>query len=354
MAEVNPPFALQNAGATHTASNDRMMLSGLMSGQRSAGSLTSRGGVVSHAGGVFNVTQTGTASMTLNVNSGIAYVPGSEAGTQGLYCCTNDASDTVIIATAHGTLPRVDSVIVRVYDSAYSGALNQWQIEALTGTAAASPVAPTLPNNSIRLYNVSVGAAVTSISNANLADVREYVAAVGGIIVVKNQAERDALIATNGQAVIRLDSGVLEVRLSGVWHPRSQRAIVTSNQISTPPLNVLGTFVDFLSGSWAPITFNAPPSGSVRVTIGAAISNTNTATSTIWAAYRMSGAITVGADETLGLSAAGSRNYSGRARVFTGLTPGASCTVTPQWNISSGSGATCVFTGGQLTVEHLP
>lgn len=354
MTEINPPYALQNAGATHTALNDRMMLSGLTAGIRTAGTLTSRGGVHPMAGGQFGVSQTGTPSMTLNVSSGVAYVPGSEAPSQGLYACTNDASDTVVITTAHGTLPRIDSVIARVYDSAFSGALNQWQLEVVAGTAAASPVAPTLPNNSIRLYNVNVGAAVTSISNANLSDVREYVAAVGGIITVKNQTERDALQVPNGQVVIRSDTGVIEAKLAGVWQPRSQLALLVSNQVSTPPLNVLGTFVDFTSGAWPAITFNAPPSGRVRVTISAAISNTNTGTSTIWAVYRISGAITVGADESVGLSAAGSRNYGERSRTFTTLTPGASCTVTPQWNISSGSVATCVFTGGQLTVELLP
>lgn len=117
-----------------------------------------------------------------------------------------------------------------------------------------------------------------------------------------------------------------------------------------------GSYIDFPSGAWAPITFSAPRSGSIRVTVSASIFNNNTTTSTIWAAYRISGAITQGADESLGLSThgSGSRLYGSRSRVFNGLTVGASGTVTPQWNISSGNAGTCLFTGGQLTVELLP
>lgn len=354
MAEINPPFALQNAGATHTAAGDRMMVAGLLAGSGSG--LLTRGGISPTAGSEFLTTQTGSPSMGVLVGSGVCYVAGTESPTQGVYACVNDTTKTLTVTTAHGTLPRIDRVVARIYDSAYSGALNQWALEVIAGTAASSPVAPTLPANALALYNINVGAAVTSITNANISDARTYVSAVGGIIAVANQAERDALLSTvsNGQAVFRLDIGTLEVKYNNQWNVRSQQQLLVSNMVTAPPFNVNGSYVDFLSGSWAPITFNAPRSGSVRVTVSASIFNNNTSTSTIWAAYRMSGAITTVADESSGLSAAGTRVYASRSRVFTGLTIGASCTVTPQWNISSGTSATCLFSGGQLTVELLP
>jgi len=45
-------------------------------------------------------------------------------------------------------------------------------VNVVTGTAAASPVAPATPANSIALAQVLVGTSVTSILNANITDVR--------------------------------------------------------------------------------------------------------------------------------------------------------------------------------------
>lgn len=355
MAVINPPFALQNAGATHTAAGDRLMLSGLITG--TATGLNSRGGVSASAGSEFLTTQTGSPSMQVVVGSGICYVPGSESSTQGVYACINDANVNLTIGAAHGTLPRQDSIIARVYDSQYSGASNTWALEVLPGTPAASPVPAGLPANSLRLWVVSVGAAVTSITNANIADVRTWAAAIGGIVPVRGSSDRDNIGGHPTEGVVfayRLDTGVLEAKQNGIWYPKSPQTKLVSNQVASPPFTTLATYVDFLSGSWAPITFTAPPSGKFTVSISAAISNTNTASSTIWAAYRISGGLVVGASESNGLSAAGGRVYASRSTLWTGATPGASVTVTPQWNISSGSAGTCVFTGGQLVVTLEP
>lgn len=358
MAEVNPPFALQNAGATHTAENDRMMLSGMLAGVYGVGGaqMGARGGVNPSAGFEFTVTQSGTPSMVLIVRSGVCYVAGTEGYTQGIYACTNDADKNVTVTTAHGTLPRIDSVVARVRDSAYSGATNAWALEVIAGTAASSPVAPTLPANCLKLYDVTVGAAVSSITNANLSDARPWATAAGGIIPVKNVAERDSVLSLvpNGQGVFRLDTGVVEFKHAGSFVPRSPQRPLYSSQSAEPPYNVTGVTIDFISGSFPAITFTSPPSGIVRVNIGGAVFNNNTTTSTAWLTYRMSGAITYQASEDGGLSAAGTRVYASRSRIISGMTPNASCTITPQWQISSGSGATAFIAGGQLSVELMP
>lgn len=355
MAELNPPYALQNAGATHTASGDRLMLSGLFAGQSGTG-LVARGGVNPVLGSEFTVAQTTTPSMAVQVFSGICYVAGTEAATQGLYACINDASKTITVSTAHGTLPRIDTLVARVYDSAYSGALNEWRLEIIAGTPASSPVAPTLPNNSLPLSNITVGAAVTSITNGNLQDRRIYASAVGGVISLKDQTERDALtnFVSDGQLAIRRDTGVLEAKLSGIWQPRSQQRPLLSNQVSFPPFNATGAFIDFTSGAFPPITFFPPPSGMFRIVVSGNISNTNAPTATVWLNYRLSGGVTSPAVDAWGLSTTGGRLYGSKSWIHTGAPSGVSTTITPVWNISSGSSATAVVSAGQITVELLP
>lgn len=356
MTEINPPYALQNAGATHTAENDRMMLSGLFAGIRATSSLVSRGGVHPMAGGLLAVTQTSTASMQLQVASGVIYIPGSEGLKQGLYACTNDATDLVTITTAHATLPRIDSVIARVYDSAYSGAANNWALEVLTGTAASSPLAPTMPANAIRLYNVQVGAAVSSITTGNCTDLRTYATALGGIIPVKDNTERNTLLnlVPNGQGVFVLSTGNLEFKVAGAFAPRSSQRPLISNQVSSPTFATGGAFVDFTTPQWPAITFTAPPSGIFTVTIGAGLSNVFNATASILIAPRVSGGLVSGADRAKTVWATGSTFDASRTFTYTGATAGASVTVTPQWQVTTGTGgsASCVL--GQLTVVLEP
>lgn len=135
---------------------------------------------------------------------------------------------------------------------------------------------------------------------------------------------------------------------------RHARRPLYTNQVSDPPLNVTTVFVNFTSAAWPPITFTAPASGRIRVTISAALYNANTPTSTIWASYRITGGISLEGSEAQGLSASGTRLYASRSSIIDGITAGVSTTVTPTWNLSSGNGSTGYVTRGQLTVELLP
>lgn len=126
------------------------------------------------------------------------------------------------------------------------------------------------------------------------------------------------------------------------------------HQVAEPPYNITSTFVAFSFASWNSITFTAPASGLIKVTIGAALFNNNTTSSTAWVNYRASGGLTLEGSEYHGVSAAGTRVYASRTRILEGLTPGVSTTITPTWNISSGSAATAYIGNGQLIVELLP
>ena len=148
--------------SSHPADTDRLVLE----------SLFKRQGVVKSAD--LAVTQNGTPNMSVNVAAGAVAIDGTESSTQGFYHFVNDAVLNVAISAAHATLPRIDLIVAKVQDAQYSGATNAGSIVAVTGTAAASPVAPAAPANSVILAQVAVAAATTSITNANITDVRTF------------------------------------------------------------------------------------------------------------------------------------------------------------------------------------
>lgn len=208
-----PPGWLQNAGTTHTASQLRMYMASLTAGNFSgAAFLRPRGGVHPTQGNELVVTQTGSPSMGVLVDTGSAIVSGTESATQGGYFVVNDAQVTLSVTAAHATLPRIDIVVINVRDAFYSGASNDVQLQVVAGTPASSPVAPTAPANSITLAQIAVGAAVTSIVNADITDQRFYLAAAGGVINARTDATRPgSTVITEGQLVWTMDNNRLTV-----------------------------------------------------------------------------------------------------------------------------------------------
>lgn len=205
MAVINPPGFLQNAGATHTAEQLRNWHGLLIAGKTGATTLLPRCGVSPTMGNTLSVTQTGSPSMAVVVKSGHATISGSEGAKQGVYSVLNDGDVTLSIAAAHATLNRIDIVCFKVEDSGYSGGVNASSLVVVTGTPAASPSAPAAPNNSITLAQVSIVANDTSITNNEITDKRQYMAALGGLISVADATERDALTAYESLAVWRRD-----------------------------------------------------------------------------------------------------------------------------------------------------
>lgn len=174
MAETNPPGWLQNAGATHTAAEMRSYISGAIGPASGAGSLVAAGGVNPYLGNQLQVTQTGSPSMNVIVKSGLAWVPGTESGTQGAYGVMNDSDVTLAIAANGSGLARIDGVFFKVQDSQYSGAVNASSLVVVTGTPSGSPVAPAAPANAIRLANVAVANGAANIVTANITDTRTW------------------------------------------------------------------------------------------------------------------------------------------------------------------------------------
>ena len=158
MALRTPPSWLQNG--SHPAENDRLTTQALYATTGIIGSTS------------LAVTQNGTPNMSVNIAAGWAAIVGTSTTTQGTYVSYNDAVVNAAIATAPATNSRIDLVCLTVNDAYYSGSTNNIVVNVVTGTAAASPVAPATPANSIALAQVLVGTSVTSILTANITDVR--------------------------------------------------------------------------------------------------------------------------------------------------------------------------------------
>ena len=124
------------------------------------------------AAGDLSVTETGTPAMSVDVAGGRAIIQGTEGTYQGPYIVENRGSTTVTVTAADVSNPRLDLVVAKIEDQAYSGAVNAWVLAVVAGTPAASPVAPSMPANSILLATVAVGAAAATITNANITDGR--------------------------------------------------------------------------------------------------------------------------------------------------------------------------------------
>lgn len=133
-----------------------------------------------YAAGDFKVTP-GGASLQWSVAAGDAWVQGDDTTRQGLYHQVNDAAVTGLVAAGHATLPRIDQVILRIFDSSVTGVSDTPTLSTLAGTATAGATldnrtgAAALPNSAIRLADILVPAAASGvISAANIRDRRPW------------------------------------------------------------------------------------------------------------------------------------------------------------------------------------
>lgn len=135
----------------------RMMMQALM-GQTSS----SYEGI---AGASTDFAMTPTTGLSMSVAAGRAFVKGDDRTTQGSYFVYSDVAKVRTATAANATNPRVDRVVLRVYDADVSGAATQWDVEILAGTPTAGATltnlngAAAVPNGCLLLYNLLVPAA---------------------------------------------------------------------------------------------------------------------------------------------------------------------------------------------------
>jgi hypothetical protein len=156
-----PPSWLQNG--SHPAENDRLTTQALWATT----------GIINSTS--LAVTANSPVGMSVRVASGWAAIVGTTQANMGTYVGYNDAQVTLTITTANPTNPRIDLVCMTVNDSFYTGSTNNVVLQVVAGTPAGSPVAPSLPANSISLATVAVAAGALSISSGNITDTRVLV-----------------------------------------------------------------------------------------------------------------------------------------------------------------------------------
>lgn len=212
MAELNPPAWLQ--GGSYDAQLDRNALAALLT--PGGATLAPRAGVRPWSPGYeLAVRQAATPTGSVVVDGGHAVVAGTRTAAQGAYLCTSDGPVTRALAQPHASLPRRDLIVVRVYDAAQAGTSDLWAIEALTGTPAASPAVPAVPDDAFALAEVSVPANASGVTDADITDRRTYTAAGGGFVPCTSTTRPAA--PHEGMAAYETDTGRARLYEGAEW-----------------------------------------------------------------------------------------------------------------------------------------
>lgn len=237
-------------------------------GMASSGPLTARGGC---AVGGLQLTGTAATSMQARLSPGRLWVAGDSGAAQGGYPVTVDADTQLTFADGHATLPRVDALVVRVYDADYD-ASGRYEavLEIVQGTPAGAPVPPALPRSAELLYEVSVPAGASAARgitwSAAVADRRRYTAALGGILPAGGG------FGARGSYVgeYRDVNGRLERWDGDRWLLYTPNAMLKhiADRGKTTSVSYTETLLDVNSNPFG-LTFVAPASGWVHIAIGA-------------------------------------------------------------------------------------
>jgi hypothetical protein len=133
--------------------------------------------------------------MNVNCNPGSAIIPSSSGAAAGPYLAVNNILQTLTHVAADPTNPRIDLWSIQVVDNGNNTSLSQLVITQ--GVPAASPAVPSTPTNAVPLAQVRVNAGVSSITQGNITDVRQYSGMAGGIVLCPNMASLP--VGWNGQ-----------------------------------------------------------------------------------------------------------------------------------------------------------
>jgi hypothetical protein len=160
MTEKNPPVFIQ--AGSHPAEDVRRIFD-IFVGVGSSGYVST---------GDLAVSESGTPAMSVSVAAGRALIQGTESNYSGVYAVENRLATTLTVTAANASNPRIDVVVAKIQDQAYSGSVNAWSLAVVDGTPASSPTAPAIPANSLKLAEVAVAAASSAVLNANITDHR--------------------------------------------------------------------------------------------------------------------------------------------------------------------------------------
>lgn len=149
----------------------------------------------------FQVVPQSPAALTVKIKTGSAFVKGDDSVDQGMYCVKNTAditSDSFNLPA--GGYKRIDSICLCVKDPDASGpAGNTAAIVRIQGTAVlnasvASP--PALPSTHIRLANIEINSATSSITTSNITDQRTLCGGIDHVGTIQQWAGGSTLLPT--------------------------------------------------------------------------------------------------------------------------------------------------------------
>lgn len=158
------------------------------------------------------------------------------------------------------------------------------------------------------------------------------------------------------------ESGTAYVWNGAAWERISNPLpLVQSNQVSDlDGSDVIGdvSWHDFSRSVWAPCAATVPLSGRIRVTLSGWVEHRATSLSTLWISYRASGggastSVTSTVLNPRGVSTRSGRTVASKVSFLTGLVPGATVTLTPNYfgSPSSSDGTTTTIRDGSLAME---
>lgn len=161
------------------------------------------------------------ANMSVDVGTGGGWVAITTGTRNGLAHCFNDATANVTITAAHATLPRLDQIYLRYNDSSIpTGSGDVPTLAVATGTATSGATldnrtgAASLPADSLRLADVIVAAADTSITTSEIRDRRPWARGAYNRIIVTGTD-----YTTTSTTVALADSNNLQPRIECSGNP---------------------------------------------------------------------------------------------------------------------------------------
>lgn len=205
-----------------------------------ASAVRARQGIRAAPGTPGKVTVTGTPDKNVVVSKFQAVVTASRG--LGEYIATLDADKTLDLLTANpvGALPRWDLIIAVQTDTFYTDGSSSFLVRQVVGTPNAAPVDPSLAafSDYIVLERVRFPANATVVQDSYLdhlptTSVPQTVA-LGGILPVWTQAERDALAAYNGMTIRRMDKGWNETYSGVAWRVPNFTTVAALADITHP------------------------------------------------------------------------------------------------------------------------
>lgn len=232
-----PLFGTPPSAVGTTPAQGRLALSGLLA-ENAPGA--PRSGVLVPSDPIL-VTGSG-AGMTYDVKPFPVAI--NRATEEGVYLFTVTGLTPAPTTAAPASGSRIDVIYVKQNDPSKGDPDNQAVVGVVQGAASGgTPAVPAVPTGALAIAQATVGANITTASQASIVMVYPYTAARGAVITVRSLADRNTITdPAEGQRVLRLDRNNHIQEWNGtawVWVSAPERYQMdgstfstTSNQVS--------------------------------------------------------------------------------------------------------------------------